>query len=149
MKTVLLWVFNAVLYTTVICLMFYSASAPYIHDYDVYTMGTIVFMAMVHALQAKVLFLHCNYTWLNALVMAISLAGMFIFILVYGDITGEYMDYDIYYVGNVIFSSSYFWFFSVFTVPIFCILIDFLGQALWVFLWPTSEILFRENELKV
>lgn len=107
-------------------------------------MGTTVFTGMVLALQLKVGILHHQWTWPQVLVMAISIGGMFGYFLVVASADTEY-----YYVANVIFNTSLYWFFGAFSVPVFCILIDKVGFDFMNFFAPTNEVYFREIEHQV
>lgn len=145
-KAIAIWIFNACFYATVICLLYYNASGPTFSSYELYEMGTFIFIGMVMALQAKVIFLHSHWTYISTIAMGLSIFGTLIFILILTSMTGTYYDYSVYGVATSIYNNSYFWFYTMFTVPIFCLLIDVVGQALLVYLAPTKEILYREQD---
>eukprot|EP01041_Mallomonas_annulata_P002854 gene2854-5613_t len=100
---VAMWIWNAILYTLIICLIYYVAIIPTFADYELYSMANI---------------------------------------------TGTYMDFDAYGIADWLYKQGFFWFFGFFSVPFFCMLIDVVGHALQVALYPSNEILFRERELK-
>jgi hypothetical protein len=114
------------------------------------------------ALQAKVAFLHHQWAYPNVLdlisiyfyllinnlfqvvSMAISVFGM----LIYYVIVSVSVD-DYWYVGQTTMNQGIFWFYGMFSVPLFAVFVDWIGFFIYVFFWPSKETLFREIEHKV
>lgn len=142
MRGVGLWIWNAVLFAVVFCLFFFMALKPSYHDYSLYEMGTMVYVALVLSLQLKVLFIHNLYNWIHVTAMFISLGGLFLVLVILSNDT-EY-SYDLYYVAQKLYGDGFFWFFGVFSIPLFMFLIDIVGQSAYVFVFPTEQLHFRE-----
>eukprot|EP00607_Mallomonas_marina_P005822 CAMPEP_0182438608 /NCGR_PEP_ID=MMETSP1167-20130531/85890_1 /TAXON_ID=2988 /ORGANISM="Mallomonas Sp, Strain CCMP3275" /LENGTH=688 /DNA_ID=CAMNT_0024632043 /DNA_START=1413 /DNA_END=3479 /DNA_ORIENTATION=- len=140
-----IWIVNAILYTCMICLLFYTAVAPTFKTYGFYEMGTLVYMGVVMALQAKVIFLHNMWTHVNSIMMIISVLGMLLFIFLLTDITGYYMSWDIYGMADWLYADGLFWFMGMFSVPLFTVMIDFVGQAFRINFLVTEEMIYREK----
>ena len=143
-KAISIWILNAILYAVVLCLIFYYAMGPTFYDYGVYPAGTVVFVGMVNALQAKVAFFHHQWAWPQILVMAISWVGLIVYLLV-----ASYSLPDYYYVAEWVYGQGVFWMMSYFLVPILVVYIDVLGYYGRLLFVPTAEMLFREVEKKV
>ena len=150
-KAVLMWIWNAILYAVLICLIYFIALEPSFEYYGLYEMGSLIYWGMVMALQVKAIFMHCNWTRPNTIVMIISVGGLLLYCYVLSSLftTFSSYEYDYYYIAQWLYGNGLFWFFGMFSVPIFCLLIDVIGQALLVILLPSREILFREVQYKV
>mmetsp|Transcript_11491 Transcript_11491/g.18844 ORF Transcript_11491/g.18844 Transcript_11491/m.18844 type:complete len:1109 (-) Transcript_11491:1128-4454(-) len=140
-SAIMVWILNACLYAIVICLISYYALEQSFHDYGLYSMGTVVFVGMVMALQAKVAFFHHQWAWPHVLAMAISVGGMFIYDIV---VAVTYADY--WYVAQTMFDTPLFWLFGFFFIPLVVILIDVIGYYGQLVFMPTNEQLYRELE---
>ncbi len=138
------WIFNAVIYSIVLCLLSYYVCVPTFEELGIYEAGTIVFVALCMALQAKVAFFHHQWSYIHVTSMAISVGGMFLYFLAIASSTDDY-----WYVAQAIYSYGIFWFFGMFSIPLFVVLIDVVGYNFYVFFRPTQEILMREMELAV
>ncbi len=140
------WIFNAMLYSMVICLIAYNVTMRTFEAYGLYEAGTTVFVGLCMALQLKVAFFHHQWSYIHILSMAISVGGMFVYFLVIASSSGS----EVYYkVANYVYGDGLFWFYGFFSIPLFAVLIDVVGYNFYVFMRPTPEILFREMELKV
>jgi magnesium-transporting ATPase (P-type) len=143
LHTVKTWILNAVLYAVVFCLLWFNVVAPSFKDYDLYAMGTTIYVGLVLALQLKVSFIHHLWNQVHFWSMFISIGGLFLFLVVLNTMTSS-DTIDFYFTANKIYSMNLFWFFGVFSVPLFCILIDFCGHAFRVVFLPTHEMIYRE-----
>jgi magnesium-transporting ATPase (P-type) len=123
--------------------MYYAVRDSYA-TWGLYEMGTVVFTALCMSLQCKVAFLHHQYTWPQGFVMALSIGGMLAWFAIIAD---SYDDYT--WVANYAYSTGLFWWFGMFTVPLVCLLLDFVGYCLVYFFKPTNEMYFREIEHSV
>lgn len=108
-------------------------------------MGTTIYVGLVLALQLKVGFIHHLWNQVHFWSMFISIGGLFLFLEILNTMTSE-DTIDFYYVANKIYSLNLFWFFGVFTTPLFCLLIDFVGHSFLVIFLPTHEMIYREAD---
>ena len=136
------WIWNAILYSMVICLIAYVVVIPTFEYWSLYEAGTTVFVGLCMALQAKVAFFHHQWNYINAIAMFISVLGMFIYFLVL-----ESAEDDFYGVANHMYEQGVFWFYGFFSIPLFAVMIDVVGHQFYVFFQPTNEVLYREIEL--
>ena len=137
-------VFNALCYAVVFCLLVYYAAKQTFTDWSLYAMGTVIFTALCNTLQMKVAFYHHQWAWPNGLVMFISVGGMLIYYLIISS-----AEYDFYYVGEHIYGTGFFWFWSFFTMPIFVVMIDWLYYWTRMMFYPTLSMLYKEAEINV
>lgn len=143
-KAIAKWIFNAIIYAVIICLLSYLVLAPTFHNLSLYVSGTVVFVGLCMSLQAKVAFFHHQWAYPNILAMFISVLGMFLYFLLVA--VGEW---DYFYVANQTYQEAIFWFFAMFSIPIVVIFIDWLDYFIMQCFSPTDEMLFRELQLKV
>lgn len=137
------WIWNAVLYAIIICLVYYLAVRESFNTWGLYDAGTTVFAGLCMALQCKVAYLHHQWTWVQIFMMCLSVGGMLAWFAIIQD------SYDDYYgVVDFCFSQGLYWFFGMFTGPLICLLLDFFGYNLMLFFRPTSEMYMRELEHK-
>lgn len=143
-----LWIFNALLYATIICLLFYYSVQKSFEDHSIFEFGTTVFVGACNCLQLKVAYLHHQWSALQAFIMLISVGGMLAYLAIISKFPINLYEY--YNTGYQLLSESkLFWFFGFFTVPVFVIFIDVLGYDAYNFFWPSKEMMYREIELKV
>ena len=143
-----LWIFNALLYATVICLLFYYVVQSSFEDYSLFSMGTTVFVGACNSLQLKVMFLHHQWSALQVFIMFLSIGGMLAYLAIISQFSVNLYEY--YETGYALLSENpLFWFYGFFTVPAFVVFIDIFGYDLYFFFRPTREMLYREVELKV
>lgn len=143
LQTVKTWILNACMYAIVFCLIWFNVVAPSFKEYDLYSMGTTIYVGLVLALQLKVSFIHHLWNQIHFWSMFISLGGLFLFLVVLNTMTSE-DTIDFYFVANKIYALNLFWFFGVFTTPLFCLLIDLVGHSFIVMFAPTHEMIYRE-----
>eukprot|EP01038_Epipyxis_sp_PR26KG_P008011 gene8011-10857_t len=136
---ILIWILNAVVYAVVICLLSYYVLAPTFTFLDLYTAGTIVFMALVFSLQYKIGFFHHQWAWPHIFAMFISYFGIFIFFLILSQTQDDYYD-----IANETYALPIYWFFGFFTIPLCAIMIDVISYDMFLFFKPTDEMIFRE-----
>lgn len=141
-RTVKTWIVNAVFYAIVFCLVWFNVVAPSFKTYSLYEMGTTIYVGLVLALQLKVSFIHHLWNQIHFWSMFVSIGGLFFFLYVLNSM--EENNYNFYFVANKIYSLDLFWFFGVFSTPVICALIDFIGHSIYVVLAPTDEMLYRE-----
>ena len=147
-SAIALWIFNALLYATVICLLFYYAVGRSFEEHALFEMGTTVFVGACNCLQLKVAFLHHQWSAVQAFVMLLSMGGMLAYLAIISRFPVNLYEY--YNTGYYLLSESHlFWFYGFFTVPVFVILIDVLGYDMYFFFWPSREMQYREVELEV
>lgn len=135
------WILNAVLYATMICLLYYLATKDSFQYQGLYNMGTTVFVGMCNALQMKVAFMMHQCTWVQALLFFISIWGM----MLYNFLAGRLTD-DLYYVPDELYRTGLFWFFGFFSVPLFTVMVDIVSHYVFFFFLPSREMIFRETE---
>ncbi len=142
--TIGMWILNALLYAVVICMVYYYTLEKTFESFGLYEFGTTVFVGLCMALQCKVAFLHHQWTWPQAFVMALSIGGMFIYFQIIANIQMDYL-----YVTNWLYLNTTFWFYGFFSVPLFCMFIDVIAYNVVRFMNPSPEMLFREIEHSV
>lgn len=138
------WILNAVAYATVICLVMYYVVSPTFESFGLYGMGTTVFSGLCMALQCKVGFMHNQWTWPQAFVMGLSVGGMLLWYIIL-----TYSTTDYWGEGTWLYGESIFWFFGMFSVPLFTAMVDICEYYSLFFFRPNNEMLFRETEHKV
>jgi magnesium-transporting ATPase (P-type) len=135
------WIFNAVVYSVVICLLFYYAANPSFLHYGLYGMGTTVFVGTLNALQWKVAYLFHQWDWIKLFLLILSIFGG----LAYFTIISLTL-YEYYGETTRLYDSALFWLYGFFAVPFFVIFIDVATYNFYMFFFPTEEMLFREVE---
>jgi phospholipid-transporting ATPase len=135
------WIFNAVVYSVVICLLFYYAADPSFLYYGLYGMGTTVFVGTLNALQWKVAYLFHQWDWIKLFLLILSIFGG----LAYFTIISLTL-YEYYGETTRLYDSALFWLYGFFAVPFFVIFIDVATYNFYMFFFPTEEMLFREVE---
>ena len=124
-------------------MIWFNVVAPSFVDYDLYSMGTTIYVGLVFSLQLKVSLIHHLWNQVHAWSMAISIGGLFLFLYILNTMTGtSYIDF--YGVANKIYALDLFWFFGFWSTPIFCALIDFIGYSFYTVFLPTHEMVYRE-----
>jgi magnesium-transporting ATPase (P-type) len=139
--TVGLWILNACVFSAIFCMMFFLVLEPTFEAFDLFEMGTVIYIGLVLSLQLKVSFLHQVWNYIHVLAMAISVVGIFVVIYI---ISLSIDQYDYYGVVGAVYSRAIFWFFGVFSIPLTCVLIDFTAYSLALFFFPPDEAVFRE-----
>ena len=111
-------------------------------------MGTTVFVGACNSLQLKVMFLHHQWSWVQAFIMLLSIGGMLAYLAIISQFSINLYEY--YKTGYELLSQNgLFWFYGFFTVPVFVIFIDVFGYDMYYFFWPSKEMKYREIELQV
>jgi len=96
-------------------------------------------VGLVMALQAKVAFMHNQWTLLQAFLMSLSIGGMFVYYLF---VENTFSDY--YGVASFVFNEMpLFWFFGFFSIVFFTATIDVVGYYAILFTRPTEEMIFK------
>lgn len=121
--------------------MFFLVLEPTFESFDLFEMGTVIYIGLVLSLQLKVSFLHQVWNYIHVLAMAISIIGIFVVVYI---ISLSVDQYDYYGVVEIVYSRGIFWFFGVFSIPLTCILIDVTAYSLSLFFFPPDEAIFRE-----
>jgi hypothetical protein len=143
MTTVTTWILNAVVYAIVFCLIWFNVVARSFEYYDLLSMGTMIYVGLVFALQLKIGFIHHLWNQVHVWSMVISIAGLFLFLLVLNNMTSvSYIDF--YGIADDLYKDNLFWFFGFFSVPLMCFLIDFVWHSFEVVLFPSKEMTYRE-----
>jgi magnesium-transporting ATPase (P-type) len=137
------WIFNAFIYAMCLCLIYYYALNKNYQSYDVFSMGTSLFMGMFLGLQAKAAFLHHQWAWPHIAGMALSIIAEFIFLYILS-VSSNYNTGGYYGIIDHVYADPLFWWFSCFTVPLVLVMIDLLSYFVYWFFFPTDEILYRE-----
>lgn len=143
-----MWIYNALLYAIVLCLLGYVVMWSTFEDYGLFSAGTAVYTALCMALQWKVAYLHHMWTWVNVLMMAISVGGMLLYFYILNVLSDDYVD-DFYNEANYLYNQPVYWFMCFFSIPVFVALIDLIGYGAQLFFQPTLEMLYREFSLEV
>ena len=139
-----LWIWNAALFAVVFCMLFFNVMGKTFEDYGLYEMGTTIFTGLVLGLQCKVAFLHQLWTKVHIISMTISLIGLF-FTLFVLNAAPTADNYGFYFVVDFLYGQPVYWFYGAFSIPLMCYLIDFMGSSIYVFFFPTPEMLMRED----
>ena len=137
---------NAIFLAIVIGLIFFVALKDTFSNWDLYSFGTSVFIALIFGLQMKVAFLHSQWNYINVSIMLLSIIGLYIWILVVDsahDLSPEY-----YGCGSFSLAQRITWLFCTFTIPIVFGVLDLAGQSIYLFFYPTKELIFRESSLE-
>ena len=106
------WIFNAVVYSTVLCLLFYYAANPSFMPFGLYGMGTTVFVGTLNALQWKVAYLFHQWDWIKLFLLLLSIFGGLAYFTVISSSLYEY-----YGETTRLYNSGLFWLFGFFAVP--------------------------------
>lgn len=138
------WIFNAILYAVVICLVSYLILAPTFHNLSLYVAGTLVFTGLCMSLQAKVAFFHHQWAYPNVLAMLISVLGMILYFLLIAVVMWDY-----YYVSNETYEEPIYWYYGMFSIPLIAVFIDWVDYFVTLIMHPTEEMMFREVQCKV
>ena len=137
-----MWIWNAMLYAVVLCVIYYLVMAPSFLTFDVYSAGTTLFVGMVLSLQLKVSFFYHQWAYPQVASMSFSVVAMFLFFLLIANAVDDY-----WYIATWCYSQGLFWFFGFFSGPLFAFLVDVIGYSLYKFFWPSKEMIAREVEL--
>ena len=132
------WILNAVLYAVVLCMLYFYAISFEAWDLD--SMGTSIFTGMVFALTFKIMFMMQYWVRLGVFGIALSLGGYLLAIWGY--------NMTDYFIGVVdyVYSTSLFWNFSIFMIPVTAVLIDVVWFSLKMTLQPSMEQIHRERD---
>jgi hypothetical protein len=133
------WVFNAVIYAMVICLLFYYALQESFEEYGLYSMGTTVFTGICMTMQCKVAFLHDQWTWPQFVAIAISVGGMLIYFAL-----NSIMNDDFYWEALFLYDQGLFWLFGFVMIPLWAVLIDVVEFYILYFFYPTYDMIYSE-----
>ena len=139
---------NATLYTVLICLFFYNGLQSTFRDYGLFELGTFVFVSLVHSLQCKVSFMHHQWNFLSCAGMLVSVFGVFAVLYYLSGVASDTLSGGYWGVTEWVVRQGVFWFFGAFSVPLFTMMIDFIGHSYYLFFSPTDEMRYREAELK-
>ena len=146
---VIYWFFNAVMYSVVFCLLMYLVMDYTLVYYGIYEFGTFVFAGLVYILTAKVMFLHHQFNWINVFAIVLSLGGTLGYFLGL-DTISFWLTYGVYWNSAFwLYEQSVFWFYSLLTVSIVCVTVDFFFHCSKFLVLPSNEMLFKEIELAV
>ena len=142
------WIFNAWVFGATLSLLYYYAFNPSAQSDALYVFGSTLFVGMFLSLQAKVAFMHHQWAWPQALVLFISIVGLFIFLEILA-VSSNYNTGGYYAIAAHVYQDPKFWFFSCFTAPIILVLIDVSTHLTYWFFSPTDEMKFREIDKQV
>ena len=142
------WIFNAWVFGAILSLLYYYAFRLSAQSDALYVFGSTWFVGMFLSLQAKVAFMHHQWAWPQALVLFISIVGLFIFLEILS-VSSNYNTGGYYAIAAHVYEDPKFWFFSCFTVPLILVLIDMSTHLMYWFFSPTDEMKFREIDKQV
>ena len=142
--TVFYWLFDSVIYTVVFCLIMYVVLDYTLVYYGLYEFGTFVYAGLVFALTAKVMFLHHQFNYINVFVILLSLGGTLAYFAILDSISFSLTDGGYWNSAFWLYEQNVFWFFSLFTVSIVCVMIDFVSHSIGYHLFPNNEMLVKE-----
>mmetsp|Transcript_3767 Transcript_3767/g.5893 ORF Transcript_3767/g.5893 Transcript_3767/m.5893 type:complete len:267 (-) Transcript_3767:67-867(-) len=131
------------MYALVIGLMYYVVLFPTFYHMGLYMAGTNIMVGMILALQAKVMFFHHQWVKYQVYSMLFSFFGMYLYYMLIAAAVPEYWNEAI-----MTYQQGIFWLFSLLTVPLTVIHIDWIAYFLRYLFAPTQEMLFRELELR-
>jgi phospholipid-transporting ATPase len=130
------WGVNALLYAAFTCAFCYSGLYDSFNTYDLFLMGTFVFLMVTLLMTAKVMFMHNTYNWYHVIsIFIFSIISSFLYILV---LSSGIANMEYYNVGTTLFEQNLFWMCAIAGLPVGCFLIDLTGQAFYVFVRPTN-----------
>jgi magnesium-transporting ATPase (P-type) len=138
------WIFNAMVYAVVVCLMSYNVLFPSFYYMGLYTAGTIVMIGLVLSLQCKVAFFHNQWSYPQINSMLFSFFAMYLYYMLIAVAVNDY-----YGEATMAYAEPVLWLWSLLTVPLTTIFIDWAAYFARYCLCPTQEMLFREFELQV
>lgn len=144
-RSIGLWIWNAILFAIVFCVLFFNVLGPTFEEYGLYEMGTTIFTGLILGLQCKVAFLHHMWTRVHVISMVVSIIGLF-FTLFVLNAAPSADNYGFYYVADFLYQQPVYWFFGAFSIPLMCYMIDYVGSSIYVFFIPTPEMVMREHE---
>ena len=136
------WVVNAVVWSILLCLVFFNVCSPTYRNFSIFEMGTMIYFGLVLSLQLKIGFIHYMWNKVHVWSMFISVAALFLVVFILNE--SSTFAYDYFGVVNYTYGYGIFWFWGVFTAPLMLLLLDFIGQAYYVVFAPTDEGVFRE-----
>lgn len=142
--SIMQWIVNAMAYATVVCLMSYLVLFPTFYHMGLYMAGTVVMIGLVLALQAKVAFFHHQWSSPHFYSMAFSFCGMFLYYMLIAVAVDDYWG-----EATMAYAQPVLWLWSLLTVPLAAIFIDWAAYFTRYALFPTQEMLYRECELQV
>lgn len=131
-------------YAVVVCLMYYNILYPTFYFMGLYTAGTTVMIGLVLALQFKVMFFHHQWAYPQVDAMLFSFFGMFLYYMLIAVAVDDYWNEAI-----MTYRESIMWLWSLLTVPLTAIFIDWLAYFIRFLWFPTREMLYREFEQQV
>ena len=146
---VIYWVFNSVIYAVVLCLIMYYVMDLTLINYGIFEFGTFVIGGLVYALTAKVMFYHHKFNYVNVFGLVISLGGTLGYFLLLDKISFWLTNGTYWHVAIWLYQQGAFWFFSLFTVSIVCVMIDFILHSVQYHVAPSEEMHFKAFELAV
>lgn len=131
-------------YAVVVCLMYYNILYPSFYYMGLYTAGTIVMIGLVLALQCKVMFFHHEWAYPQVASMAFSVFAMFLYYMLIAASVNAYWNEAI-----MAYMEKLLWLWSLLTVPLVAVFIDWVAYFVRFLWFPTREMLFREFEKQV
>jgi len=144
-KTVMKWIWNAILYGVIFSFISFSVLRATYEAYDLFLMGTMTYMSLVLAMHMKVMFIHRTINQVHFWSMFISLFCLFSILYLMNIYKID--NYDLYHVATEMYQDKLFWYVSVLTIPVYTIMIDLVGTSFYVVLWPSREMLYTEASL--
>mmetsp|Transcript_15593 Transcript_15593/g.14932 ORF Transcript_15593/g.14932 Transcript_15593/m.14932 type:complete len:1139 (-) Transcript_15593:763-4179(-) len=113
------WIFNALIFATVICLLFYLACNDSFEFYGLFSMGTMVFTGAVNALQLKVILLHHQWSKIQVFIMFLSVGGMLAYFAIISLLPVSLYEY--FDIGlSLLSSNNLYWFYGFFYCTNIC-----------------------------
>lgn len=147
-RRIFMWITNAVIMGVLICLLTFQSMERTFLEYDLWAMGTLIFVALVNSMHAKMAFMHHQWTYINATAMGFSVGStLFVawFLSAYGSqINMTWPDYD----GTVewLYARGEFWVQSFFFIPLCVGMVDFVSHSVRYNFFPDALILSHDME---
>jgi phospholipid-transporting ATPase len=134
------WTLNVLCYAIILSLLFYYAAYDSFTNDAIFIAGTVVFQGLVLSLQTKVIFMHNQWAYPQALCMLISITGMFWFYPLV-----QTFNYDTFYMAaGYLYTVKSFWFLGSFTAPMITMIFEAIVYYGRLLFYPSREMLFRE-----
>ena len=111
-----LWAINAMILSSLICLLYFLALHDSYSSEGIFEIGTAIFISLILGLQMKIAFLYHQWNYITVIVMILSLLMLYIWLFIVD--SAEEIFPDFYNTAKYTLSSSLNWLFSSFTFPV-------------------------------
>ena len=142
------WILNACVYGVILSLLYFYAMTQSVQSEALYVFGTAMYVGVFLSLQAKLVFMHHQMTWIQGIVIFLSIVALLGFLEILS-VSSNFDTGGYYGIATHVYEYPTFWLFSFFTVPLILVLVDLTFYFILVFFSPTNEMKFREIDKQV